>query len=140
VQDRPPGQVGGTKLTGQITPDTPDGCNNGCCDKAWITSTFNECTGGGWDWQSMAFNYGWSWMNIDDAYQFASFLCSASGTSNFEVEGSDINNYPVLEAHFKEDWFTFGWPWEDQDYFIQGNDATDQHLHTMCGAELYDEF
>jgi hypothetical protein len=127
------------------TAATTNGCNNGCCDQTWMENTFQECWLWNsalyyWDWEKMAYNYGYSWMHITDARTFYGFLCSASGTSNWLVQGSGSTNYSVPEGHYNETYWIFGSPFSDQDYYLQGNNPTDMHLHTMCGAEFTDTF
>jgi hypothetical protein len=142
----PDSSAGGKALSapsGKVTTATEVGCTNGCCDASWMRNTFEACTLNDtnrvvWDWEAMNFNLGWSWMHINDAYDWDGFICSASGTSNWLVEGSGVNNFSVPEGHFDESSWTFGSRFYDQDYYIQANDPSNMHLHSMCGAEFYD--
>jgi hypothetical protein len=137
----PPSTSGGGKLsrTGVHT-DTPVGCNNGCCDLAWMSGgALGACSsgGGGFDWQAVNFNYGWSYINMYDGWINDGAVCSASGTTNWLEQGT---NWAVPEATFRTYSWSGGNSLNDQDYHAQANNPVDMHLHTSCGGKLNDLF
>jgi hypothetical protein len=99
-------------------------------------STFGAC-GNGWDWQADLFNYGWSSIDMYDGTVLVGFVCAATGTTNWLLDGT---NYSVPEATYR----TYSWQgWDslfDNDFHAQANNPVDMHLHTQCGGEYYDEF
>ena len=121
-----------------IVPMSQNGCNNGCCDYAWL-STFSQCTVGGADYSWFLYNYGYTWSNVGNVNDYNGMVCSAQGTSQYSVNlGGSGGVWSVPEATYR----TYGWlaGWSvwcfgfcNEDLSSTVNTSTSQHLHTYCG-------
>jgi hypothetical protein len=117
----------------------PDGCNNGCCDRQWL-STFSQCqTGHTINWFN--FNFGYSTINAGSVITYESVVCSAIGTSTFRLAIRDSGGtFNVDEATFRTFRWVAGTTCNPFCHFVTRtvsstvNGSTDQHLHTYCGG------
>jgi len=127
--------------SGTVTTSALEGCNNGCCDRAWL-STFNQCQGtidGHW----FLFNYGSTWATSTNITNYSGLVCSANGTSRYSVNiGTGHWWWDVPQATYR----TFWW-WAADSIWCGGFCPADMtsyvngltpHLHTYCGWVLYD--
>jgi hypothetical protein len=90
-------------------PDTPDGCNNGCCDSTWLVNTFCDLQGS-WDWFLPAPQYWWSHaQSTNNAFTSWAGECSAVGWSHFvlTIRGTQYAWY-VPEAHYQSNFWVAG--------------------------------
>jgi hypothetical protein len=113
------------------------GCNNGCCDEAWLRTLY-PCSST-WDWEWFLFNYLDSYANHDDIYAYRGLVCAATGTSKWTINvGGTHGPFQVQEAHYLQ------WNWTagrsiwcggfcGEDMHSTVNSQSDQHLHTYCG-------
>jgi len=118
----------------------PDGCNNGCCDYAWL-STFPQCGGGQW----FHYNAGSSWANTgSNAVSYNGFVCAATGTSTYKVTISGSGGtWSIAQGFYR----TYAWsagstcnPFcHTNDKSVQSsvNTSSDPHLHTYCGYFIH---
>lgn len=121
------------------TMDLPS-CGNGCCSYAWMTDTFPVCTDDhDVDW--MDFDHFYGQHNVNDAWFYESFVCSASGTSRYEFTlGGNSGDIEIDQAHYYHHWWEAAvspWPWDtfyDEDLWAFVNEPFDQHRHTWCGG------
>lgn len=125
-----------------VLPSAPVGCNNGCCDSAWL-STLAECQGGGWNYSWFLYNYLWTFANTSNNITYQGLVCSAQGTSTFSVNiGGSGGTWSVPEATFRwfhwvagRDFFGFNIP---KNMSSSVNSSSNPHLHTYCGRVVYD--
>jgi hypothetical protein len=141
----PPGFSSGGMSADLAQPGTSDeglraspvGCNNGCCDYDWLSSTFFECSNSvaepvNW----FLFNYGWSYADDTGVSDVWTMVCAAEQSS----QTININGYggtwTVDEAHYKEfHYLNCLWPWcTGQTLTSSVNSSTNPHLHTYCGV------
>jgi hypothetical protein len=111
----------------------PSGCNNGCCDYQWLSSTFGECTAIG-DYSWFLYNYGYSWANIYDVDWYSGIVCGAAGISqwNLHVSSGAGGSWPVPAGTYRTYRWTAGW--FNKDLTSNVNTSTAQALHTQCGV------
>jgi hypothetical protein len=114
------------------------GCNNGCCDPAWLPSVFpdfgrNYCNGGGCEWSM--FNYGWSYEIATNIGFTNDWVCAATGTSAFQYTwcaGPCVqHNWNVAQATWQNIMV-----WEGDlsiDFWAYVNSSTSPHMHTHSG-------
>jgi len=125
---------------GAQTMDLPS-CGNGCCSYEWMTDTFSVCTDD-YDVDWMDFDHFYGQHNVDDAWFYEGFVCSASGTSHYEWElgSSSTGDLQIDQAHYVDHWWQAGvspWPWDtfyDEDLWAFVNEPFAQHRHTWCGG------
>ncbi len=121
----------------QIDTRSQDGCSNGCCDYAWL-STFSQCQNPEpYSW--FLFNYGATWENSgNDIQDYKGMVCSASGTSTFHVGiGGAGGDWNVPEATWRAYSWTANctfWICFDAPAQTSVNTTTNMHLHTYCGG------
>lgn len=113
----------------------PVGCNNGCCDEAWL-KTLSYCKLH-YDYSWFLYNYGYSYMNASGIDNYKGLVCSAAGTSTYKVNVSDGHGgtWNVAQATYR----TFSWVagiW-DRNVTSSVNTSGNQHLHTYCGTVSY---
>jgi hypothetical protein len=108
----------------------PDGCNNGCCDFAWL-STFGECHAD-WNVNWFFFNSKANVANVPDVEQMVSMVCAATGTSrwNFHI-GDSKASWNIAQANYRK--FSWSAGWFDQDLSSSVNSLAAPRLHTHCG-------
>jgi hypothetical protein len=120
-----------------------DGCGNGCCDYAWLT-TIHECQAANYPLEWINFKYAWSTLNTsDDAIIYQGLACSAHGTSEYNVSISGYGgSWPVFEATYRTfRWVaghSFFWGWDEQPINSSVNSSANQHMHTYCGHVAWD--
>lgn len=134
--------AGGDKQrSGSVIANAPVGCDNGCCDAAWL-ATLWPCSGG-WDYSWFLYNYGWTWASSSDDDFHDGLVCSAQGTSTYSVNiGGSGGTWSVPQATYR----TFSWVagfefllgWQPRSLSSSVNSSSNSHLHTYCGAVLYD--
>lgn len=135
-------------ITRQINSDgggpilnSPVGCNNGCCDFEWMVSEFWMCDED-YDVDWMNFNDTWESRNVNDAWLYDGFVCSAAGTTRYEWSLGDESSglVDVHEANYFYHWWIGDpspWPWDswyDEDLWAFTAEPFDPHLHTWCGG------
>jgi hypothetical protein len=120
------------------SPDAPQGCNNGCCDYAWL-ATITQCEQTSFDYQWFFYNYGWSYVNASDIDNYNGFACSAVGTSTYSVNMAGHGGaWSVPEATYRTWWRSnTGCFFYCDDLRSSVNTSTNQHLHTYCGFLIY---
>jgi hypothetical protein len=139
--DKPISETGGIpSISSRIEPAlrTLEGCNNGCCDREWL-QTLSTCSYTGWSSRWFLFNYGYSYANRGDIFNFRGLVCAATGTSSWSVHvGSYNKNFQVSEATYTT------WSWTGgssiwcggmcgEDMTSTVNTSSARHLHTYCG-------
>jgi hypothetical protein len=148
-ESRPePARIGGrlmsessTPKSGTVTTSALEGCNNGCCDRAWL-STFTQCQGGtvdGW----FLFNYGSTWATSGNIINYSGLVCSANGTSRYSVNiGTNHWWWDVPPATYRTFWWYAanllwcgGFCPADMTSYV--NNPSTPHLHTYCGWVLH---
>ena len=118
-------------------PAAPVGCNNGCCDEAWLY-TLAECYQANWNYYWFLYNYGWSTLTSTFDAEVEGLVCSAQGTSTFSMNiGGSGGTWSVPEATYRWYHWTAGTDfWGGpipKDTSSSVNSAASQHLHTFCG-------
>jgi hypothetical protein len=118
---------------------TPYGCNNGCCDTAWLASICDtELTGWShypyeWEW----FNWNTGWSSVDsggDVDGFGGTVCSAQGTSAWNF-GNTVTTYHVAEATYASATYWDGFA--SNPFLSWVNSSTSPHDHMFCGHFEY---
>jgi len=123
-------------------PTAPAGCNNGCCDAAWL-ETLAECQGSGWSYSWFLYNYGWATATSTNDIAYQGLVCSAQGTSTFSASiGGSSGTWNIPEATYHWFHWTAGTnilgSFNPKNLSSSVNSPTNQHLHTYCGRVLYD--
>ncbi len=113
----------------------PTGCNNGCCDEAWLR-TLSQCSLH-LDYSWFLFNYGYSWVNSNSVDWYRGLVCAAKGTSSWKVNVSDGHGgtWSIPEAHYRTYYWIAGL--FDKDVRSSVNTSSHQALHTYCGSVSY---
>lgn len=113
----------------------PVGCNNGCCDEAWLR-TLSQCNLH-LDYSWFLFNYGYSYANTNGVDWFRGLVCSANGTSSWKVNVSDGSGgtWSIPQAHYRTYYWIAGLI--DRDVRSSVNTSSNQALHTYCGSVSY---
>jgi hypothetical protein len=150
-QSRPESKpFGGTLMPESSTPKSGmvtnalEGCDNGCCDREWL-GTFDECQDGAADYNWFLFNYGWTWSNSPDIWIYKALVCSANGTSKWNVKIGDKRwSWDVPHGHYRTWWWKAGsnpilcGGWCGKDMTSSVNTTSAQQLHTYCGWTFFD--
>lgn len=92
---------GRVAATGTARPTVLEGCNNGCCDRDWL-STFAECQGANWSehWFNVNVIFGEAF--YPGVVNFQGLICAAVGTSTFSVSiGGSGGTWDVPEATYR---------------------------------------
>jgi hypothetical protein len=141
---------GGTSIAQSSTPKSGmttmalEGCDNGCCDREWL-STFDQCQIIDPNRNWFLFNYGWTWANFNDITFHKGLVCSAQGTSRYNVRIGDKSwAWDVPQATYRTFWWAaaynfflcFGLCGENLTSSVNSSSA--QHLHTYCGWVIFD--
>jgi len=122
-----------------------EGCDNGCCDRQWL-STFEQCQVLGWDRNWFLFNYGATWADYRDITWYSGLVCSAKGTSQYDVKiGGTRWLWAVPQATFRTFFWIaaydflgcFGLCGEDMTSSVNTHSIA-QQLHTYCGSIIFD--
>ena len=121
-----------------------EGCDNGCCDREWL-STFDECIDGPADFNWFLFNYGYTWSNSEDIWIYRGLVCSANGTSTFNMRIGDRRwSEDVPHGHLQrvnwladQSWWRCG-GWCGKNMTSTVNTPSAQSLHTYCGWTYHD--
>jgi hypothetical protein len=133
-----------TPKSGTVTTNALQGCDNGCCDREWL-STFDQCQVAGADRNWFLFNYGATWANYNDITFYSGLVCSATGTSRYNVNIGGTNwSWDVPQATYRTFWWgaaynfflCFGLCGENMTSTV--NTSSAQHLHTYCGWIIFD--
>lgn len=113
----------------------PDGCNNGCCDFAWL-STFIECGAHGgldldWFFFKRFSTKGWG----DDAFHFRAMACAATGTSHWRVhiQGGRDKHWDIAQGFYRYVGSTGG-IFDDPNVGSYVNEKAPFNMHTHCGV------
>ena len=146
TQQKPSTVVGGVELEAPspttsfqgVIANTPNGCNNGCCDYTWL-STFEQCKLWGQDYEWFLYNYGATWVNSNNIDIYDGFACSAVGTSTYSVNmGGFGGTWSVPEATYRTWYRKNSSCWFSCDNMTSTvNTSSSQHLHTYCGWVSY---
>jgi hypothetical protein len=118
-----------------------EGCNNGCCDRQWLTTV--GCGWTGYDSSWWQFDYGWSTVSFGGDNYFRDNVCSASGTSRWSLtvctNGCVLYTWDIPEATYR-----YQWGWTDSLFFEYSvysavNSQAAMHLHNHCGVATDDD-
>ncbi|HEX2871740.1 MAG TPA: hypothetical protein VHP33_10795 [Polyangiaceae bacterium] len=117
-------------------------CGNGCCSYEWMTETFPVCTDD-YDVDWMDFDSFYGSHNVNDAWFYEGFVCSASGTSHYEWTLGTANSGDIAidQAHYFNHWWQAGVNWNpfgsnfyNEDLWAFVNEPFHQHRNTWCGG------
>jgi hypothetical protein len=123
-------------------PLSPQGCNNGCCDYDWMYNSFWMCNED-YDVDWMNFNGQYGSKNVNDAWIYDMFVCSAAGTTRYEFSLGDAASalVDIRQRHYYLDWWIAPTSWSpfggccvDEDLWAFVNEPFEPHLHTWCGG------
>ena len=129
--------------SGMTTMGMLEGCDNGCCDREWL-ATFDQCSGSSADFNWFLFNYGYTWANSEDIWIYKGLVCSANGTSWWNLKIGDTRwTWDVAHGYYRTWWWKSGWSiWCGgncgKDMTSTVNSPTAQQLHTYCGWTFHD--
>lgn len=121
-----------------VTPQSPQGCNNGCCDPDWLPTICENGGQNGWDinqphwiWNWYVWNWGYGTaISGDPIHQWGGTVCSASGTSTWSA--STHADWLIEQAHFIRYNWTCNFACTSTAH-SQVNSSSNQHLHMHCG-------
>jgi len=138
----PPGVTAQSFNGPGVQPQSPQGCNNGCCDPDWTPSLCYGRTYTGWsdddNWNWYQFNYNWSVTTSGGAIESTwANVCSAIGTSTwwFSKHSGSIS---VAQAHYvSTSWGCVSWFSCSSAASSEVNSSSDPHLHLHCGVYSY---